>query len=92
MPRRLRQCVEEEVLNFADALTEDPRGEISELLALARQLDVSLANELEGIIHFYAAESAIAGFMVGWEYSQNPGAVMFVEVDERYRPYDEYTL
>lgn len=76
MPRRLRQCVQEEVLNYADALTENSRGEIRDLLASTRRLDASLANKLEVVIHLYAADSAIAGFMLGWNYRQDPNAAV----------------
>ncbi len=86
MPRRLRQCVEEEVLNYADALTKSPRGEISDLLASTRRLDASLANELEVVIHLYAADSAIAGFMLGWDYRQDPNSVVFAGAADRRWP------
>jgi len=86
MPKRLRQCVEEQVLNYAHAHTQDTRGEISDLLASTRKLDTSLANDLEVVIHLYAADSAIAGFMLGWDYSENPAAAIYVSVDKRCWP------
>ncbi len=68
MPRRLRQCVGGGSSELCGCVDQKPARRSATCWPRRVGLDASLANELEVVIHLYAADSAIAGFMLGWDY------------------------
>lgn len=82
MREQIRRCIEEEILLRTEASADSQRSAVNRLLDSTRRLQGDLAEQLETAVHTYAADSALAGFLLGWEFSQDPAKLLFDSKEE----------
>lgn len=82
MREKIRCCIENEILLRTEASADSQRWAVNRLLDSTRRLHGDLAEQLETAVHLYAADSALAGFLLGWEFRQDPAVLLFDSEEE----------